>query len=378
MSAKSLIQPQEAALKGKAQRELAVLMALVELYLQTGKPIGSTTLQGDLFKDLSSATIRNYFAKLEEAGFLEQLHLSGGRVPTAKAYRLYVDQISPTPIKNLFKTLDKETKEIASFLEVAAGQISELANTALFLSSPRFDNDFVTKIRLLDLGDLRVLCIISTDFGLVHTEVVHIKTKLTAAALKRIELFFHTKLTGTALPQPLSTEEMTLGENLYNELMLRQIASHSSFQSEDIYKTGFSKLLAYPEFAKASSLSSALSLFESSGAQRQIISQTLKNEGVNCLIGPELGVLLKDSFDCSVIAVPYKINQTAVGAIALLGPMRLPYKTIFALLEEAADKISATLTRSVYKFKITYRQPEIAPSPGLIQKELLLLEDLSN
>ncbi len=369
----------------KKSREKAVLLALVELYLKTGKPIGSSALLNeDLPGDISSATVRNYFAKLEEEGFLEQLHTSGGRVPTSRAYRFYVDNLEKPdfhPQINELQALSKETRALASFLEGAAEQLSELSGCAVFLSSPRFDHDFVTKIQLVDLGDLRTLCVILTDFGLVHTEVLRAPRKLSAFTIKRIESYFHWKLTKNNMP-PLSQEEAQIGESLYNELMLRHIASYGNFGAEDICKTGFSKLLAYPEFTQAASLASALSLFENEQSLSYLIEKTMQNsESISCWIGDELSQMVPPDSGCSVLAIPYKINQTVVGTIALLGPTRMPYKSLFALLSEASERISQSLTKSVHKFKITYRKPDpsgVAFTTGELEgAETLLLENHS-
>src|SRR3989344_4935062 len=104
----------------KTDREQAVLLGLIELYLKTGKPIGSHTLQENGFESLSSATIRNYFSKMETQGYLKQQHTSGGRIPTEKALRLYADTyhdrgvIEKEQEEVLERALKKETKEIAS------------------------------------------------------------------------------------------------------------------------------------------------------------------------------------------------------------------------------------------------------------------------
>ena len=107
----------------KDQREKIVLLGLVELYLETGKPIGSNTLRENGFENLSSATIRNYFSKLEQAGYLKQQHSSGGRIPTYLAYKFYADShansggtVEEKDLKILKAQLLKETREIAGYM----------------------------------------------------------------------------------------------------------------------------------------------------------------------------------------------------------------------------------------------------------------------
>jgi heat-inducible transcriptional repressor len=125
----------------KTDRERQVLLGLVEHYIQTGKPVGSNTLKEVGFDNLSSATIRNYFAHLEEEGYLIQQHTSGGRIPTSKAFKLYASQYISSSFNHL-KTqtfLDKEdTRAVSSFLQEAAEELASLSNTAVFLSAPRF------------------------------------------------------------------------------------------------------------------------------------------------------------------------------------------------------------------------------------------------
>src|SRR5271170_1103726 len=102
----------------KDQREKLILFGLVDLYLQTGKPIGSNTLRENGFESLSSATIRNYFASLEEEGYVKQQHSSGGRIPTSTAFKAFaeahIDQprITLDEIKEIQRSLQKETREV--------------------------------------------------------------------------------------------------------------------------------------------------------------------------------------------------------------------------------------------------------------------------
>ena len=143
----------------RKDREKDVLLGLVDLYVRHGKPIGSHTLQDEGFAHLSSATIRNYFAKLEIEGFLKQHHTSGGRTPTDKAYRLYAEEELLKPSLNkdddafLATLLSVETKTIPIYLQKAAHGVSELTGCSIFLVAPRFDQDFITKIQLMKIDE---------------------------------------------------------------------------------------------------------------------------------------------------------------------------------------------------------------------------------
>jgi heat-inducible transcriptional repressor len=344
----------------KGDRQRLLLLGLVELYLQTGRPVGSNTLRENGFDALSSATIRNYFSKLEDEGFLKQQHSSGGRIPTPAAYKLYANAWSSNPTINekerndLRSELVKESREIATTLQRTAELISERARCAVFLSAPRFDQDFVLDIKLMGLDSSRFLCVILTDFGLVRTEVLFADKKLSNFTLRRLETYFRFRMTGYDKPE-LSEEEEIMASHFYKEIMLRHIVSHAHFSSEDVYKTGFSRLLSYPDFNDASALASGLSLFENPILLRSLLRETAENNTLSFWIGDDLPALTASS--CSVIAVPYHINQLPIGAIALLGPSRMPYRELFGLLQTASAALSEALTRSMYKYKISFRTP---------------------
>lgn len=374
---------------GKHDRERKVLLGLVEYYLKTNKPVGSNTLKEAGFGDLSSATIRNYFSHLETEGYLSQQHSSGGRIPTHKAYRLYANEYieKETPLSDetiLHDLRNTETHEIAAYLQKAAEALSTLSKCAVFLSSPRFDHDFVVGLKLVPIDHARCLCIIITDFGVIKTETIPIDHKFSSFAVKRIESYFHWRLTGKDKPTQLDPEEERFSQAIYNEIMVRYIVGYSNFTNEEIYRTGFSQLLNYPEFHDPLSLSSSLALFENAHSMQLLLKESSKMNRLKFWIGDDLSSVTADTPYCSVIAIPYHINQQSVGALGILGPARMPYRELFGIMRTFSNSISTALTRSVYKYKIKFRQPQqgtaYIPSeeqPLLGHSSLMLLEDKS-
>lgn len=371
----------------KDQREKLILFGLVELFLQTGKPVGSNTLRENGFESFSSATIRNYFAKLEQEGFLRQQHSSGGRTPTPLAYQLYAQDHLDKPIlsseekKEIEQLLKKETREVAAFLLQSAEKISEITSCAVFLSAPRFDQDFLLEIKLLLIDSHRLLCALVTDFGLIHSEILYTDKKINDQTLKKLESYFNWRLTGMD-KKTMTPEEETLGAQLYKELMLRHIVGYTNFSAEDLFQAGFSKLLAYPDFNDAAALASGLSLFENKQMLRKLLSTTAESGRLNCWIGDELHPFAPGATACSVIAIPYRINQTTCGAFGILGPNRISYRELFGRLQQISDSISDSLTKSIYKFKITFRSPKPSSigfqnthSEFLDQSQCLLVEN---
>lgn len=382
------LKPIESKRPGKEERERRVLLGLVDYYLKTNKPVGSNTLKEAGFENLSSATIRNYFAHLEEQEYLKQQHSSGGRIPTHKAYRFYADfyldsdSFSPSDDPNLIELRNSETHEIASYLQKAAEYLSLTTHTAVFLSAPRFDHDILTDLKLVPIDQTRCLCVLITDFGLIQTEVLHLETKLNSFAVKRLESYFHWRLTSNDKPENLEPEEEKLAQGIYNELVVRYIVGYSHFTSEEIYRTGFSQLLNYPECHDPVSLSNSLSLFENAHSMRLLLKECSKMNRLKYWVGEDFSVYAKEIPDCAVIAIPYYINQQVVGAVGLLGPARLPYRELFELMRTFSYNISTALTRNIYKYKMKFRQPQqtenyIATEQQhlLGQSKVMLIED---
>ncbi len=347
----------------KADRELSVLLGLIELYLKTGKPIGSHTIQEQGFESLSSATIRNYFSKLEDLGYLHQQHTSGGRIPTEKALRLYVEKYKFQGVVEkkeedlLQKAFQKETKAIATLLNQAAETLSEMTECAVFLSSPRFDQDFIQDVKLVQIDPSKLLSVIITDFGLIRTETIYLEKPVTPLFLRTTEEYFLWRMTKGEKPLFQSDFETKLAQKIYNEIMVRHVVGYANFPNVEIFKCGLSKLLSYPEFNDATALAHSLSLLEDETQMRFVLEKTAQENNLSVWIGDELCPHIPPSSNCSVIAIPYRINQTIAGSIALLGPTRLHYRNLFGLMQMFSEKISKSITDSLYKYKITFRQP---------------------
>ncbi|GAB4226979.1 MAG: heat-inducible transcriptional repressor HrcA [Chlamydiales bacterium] len=348
----------------KQQREYEVLIGVIEHFLKTGKPVGSNTLKEAEFQGLSSATIRNYFANLEKEGYLNQQHASGGRIPTAKAFKLYASEVAlqnskpSQEIKHKFASLKNPTsKEINLFVQSGAEILSQIVHLPVFMSAPRFDHDYLLNIKVVLIDNYRCLCVLITNFGLIRTEIMHSKKKLTSFSAKRIESYFQWRLTNKEKPLNLEPDEEDIAQKFYNEVIVRYIVGYAHFVEEDIYRTGFSQLLSYPEFDSPISIAQGLSLFENKHSMTLLLKETEKTNRLRWWIGDDL-LRHAATEACSVIAYPYYVNQTPVGAIGLLGPVRVPYKQLFDILKQFSEDISNGLTRSVYKYQLTYRKPQ--------------------
>ncbi len=343
----------------KETREIQALLGLVDLYLKTGKPIGSSTLQEHGFETLSSATLRNYFNELEKEGYLKQAHASGGRIPTDKAFRFYAEEVLSSVIydpkmEEALKGLKvEETKNVAAYLHASGEILSNAVGYPTFLTAVRFDHDFILDVKFVAIDTSRLLCILITSFGQIFTEQLSSDQKLSSFALKRLEGYFQWKLKNLDKPS-LSPEEEASAQKIYNEIMVRYLVRYSNFSNEEIHRTGFSKLLSYPEFNDPVSLATGLSLFENTAKMGQLLSECTQSNTLRFWMG---GDLMPGS-NCSVIAIPYRINHVPAGSVGILGPMRMDYRALFGSLALFSESLSETLTKSLYKFKLSFRTPQ--------------------
>ena len=190
-----------------------------------------------------------------------------------------------------------------------------------------------------------------------------------------MESYFRSRLSaGQLAPEELETDELELAHRFYQEAMARYLVSYSNFSEEDVFRSGFSRLLRYPEFQDALALTSSLSLFENQVALRSLVRECMKCGKIKYWIGNDLLSHLTTAPNCAVISVPYRIGTRIVGAIGIIGPMRMPYPELFSLLLEAADAISKCLTRSLFKYKITFRTPNAQVKELEGEKRLLLAQ----
>jgi heat-inducible transcriptional repressor len=347
----------------KEQREEEVLLGLVELYLVSGKAIGSNTLRENGFKHISSATIRNYFASLETKDFLKQQHTSGGRTPTDKALRLYTKSLletkeqSPLPrddLDFLESIICKETKHLSFYLQEITEALSDLTSLSTLITAPRFERDFISKIIITKVDEGRALCIIVTDFGFIHTETLYLPAHMSTFSLKRMEEYFHYRLTSLDKPELLEEEEV-FAKHAYNEVVLRHFISYTNMDHPDIYKGGFAKLLRHSEFHDPETLSGTLSLFENNKSLQDLL---YNNDKLKLHIGDDLKEHISPPYKSALIQIPYYIHNKVVGNIAILGPARMNYKELIALLESVSSMLSDNLTKSLYKYQLTYRMPK--------------------
>ncbi len=349
----------------RSDREHAILISLVETYLKTRKPVGSQTLQEAEFSSLSSATVRNYFASMEEAGYIKQQHASGGRIPEAKAYAEYA--------KHCYELFSKEkpkkeaqpriedtysTNDVVRLLEQTAEKLSQTVKAAVAITSPRFDHDAITDLRFVFIDIQRCLCVILTEFGLVHTSVISTPFTLSHALLRNADRFSRYRLFNEQQePSTYSEEELANIRFLYQEAMARYFVNYTSVSDQDLWRTGFSRL-TYTQVDSVEDITSMVSLLENTNALRGFSKEAIRSGLLHFWVGEELLPYSQGKPSCSLIVCPYRVGEKPVGSLSIICPMQVHYLQMFRSLRDTANYLTEVLTNVLLHHKISYRMAD--------------------
>jgi heat-inducible transcriptional repressor len=180
--------------------------------------------------------------------------------------------------------------------------------------------------------------------------------------LRKVERFARSRLFNEPLEADIFDEhEQNICRSLYQEAMASYFVSYTSMSQEDLWQAGFSRLLQYPEFEDSKILAASLSLFENKSALRGLLREAMRADSLKFWIGDELKPYVTGEPNCALVAIPYRVGDRPIGALAVLGPQRMFYLELFKLLQDASNHLSDTLSRFLTHHKITYRMPESHP-----------------
>ena len=337
-------------------RKMRILKAIVRNYLETGEPVGSRTISKLTDLKLSSATIRNEMADLEEMGLITQPHTSAGRIPTDAGYRLYVDDMLSSERKELQDErkqlldmqdilLERQGK-LENLLQKVAKTLAASTNYASMISSPTTRSSKIKFIQLSQVDPQNVLAVIVIEGNLIRNKVIPVEEELSAENMLKLNMLLNTNLCG------LAVEEITLG---LIERIKRNAGIHTAIindvidaaaeivRSEDelkIYTSGANNIFKYPELADHQRASEIISDFEEKQALSSIVQETLASEGQNGIqvyIGEEMPVARMR--DCSVVTATYELGEGMKGTIGIIGPKRMDYDKVVGVMQDIMGQL---------------------------------------
>lgn len=332
------------------ERKQRILQAIIEDFILSNTPVGSRTLCKTSGLGVSSATIRNEMADLEEMGYLIQPHVSAGRVPSEKAYRLYVSQLMHKGLsefereraKNAFTARIHDMEDV---INLSAQTISDLTRYTSLVLIPRQSDLRVSGIHLVPVGSERALLIVVTDSGVVRDAAIRVSARLDADALFAIGKVLTERLRGMTLRQMRDVLYSLAARSDADARVLSGIAElagqmEKQTEQDRIMVGGAHNILYYPEYADVSRARAFMDALEDKAPLIDLMRSC--ESGVSVHIGVECGI---EAFaDCSIVLAPYTVGRGHKGAVAVIGPKRMPYGSVTELVDLFANEMTGMLT----------------------------------
>ena len=339
------------------QRERQVLAAVIRSYVETAEPAGSRTVSRRFGLGVSPATIRNTMSDLEEKGFLFHPHTSAGRIPTDKAYRVYVDELmAVSPLDKgerarLQKEIGQGTATLESILRRAAQSLGVLTQELGVALGPRLDDTVLSRLELVRLSAARLMLVLSLRGGAVRTIFIEVRGEIGDDALAEVQLVLNERLAGLTLSSIRASLGARLrdsgatsdGTELLNIFVQEgdQLFDVPSPSEGDAVVLGQASMLAdQPEFASGDQMRSLIELTETRTQLAQLLRGRKQTAGVQITIGSENGVTLPGGL--TVVTAEYTAGSLS-GVIGVIGPTRMPYEKIISLVSHTSSLVTELL-----------------------------------
>jgi heat-inducible transcriptional repressor len=335
-------------------RARSILYAAITEFISSGEPVGSRTLAKKYGLDLSPASIRNVLSDLEEAGYMHQPHTSAGRIPTEKAFRLFIDtlmQVRALAPEDRERIDDRFHRLMpgADFPRESGRLLSELTGTAVIVA-PKRETRALAQLRFMPTRPGQMLAVVILADGSVENRFISVERPLGEPELTRVHNLLADVIEGRTLGEVrelfarrLQDDRVQIDSLRRRAFELGQAAVGTSSEREMLVIEGESRLLDHPEFSDVDRMRQ---LIHALGERETIVSlldRTIEAKDVQIFVGSEVGDLVGGHL--SVVAAPYTDQGRVAGTIGVLGPTRMDYPKVVPLVEATADAMSASLKR---------------------------------
>ena len=333
-------------------RKLKILYAIINSYILSAEPIGSRTITKQYDLGVSSATIRNEMSDLEDLGYLNKPHSSAGRVPSDKAYRLYVDQllkmlkpkIDYDKKEEIKKVLLKESREIDHLLQNSAKILSAITSYTALAVSPKMKGARIKLIQLVPIDEHQVLMTIVSDTGVVKNSIFRLNTGISEDQINTISNMLNDKLKGLPVDK--------INDDLANEI-IKEIYDYKNIIDSvipvinkalediydvDIYADGITKILDFPEYKDLEKAKTFISFIEDKDMIVDLLLNNSITQDIEISIGSEN--VYAPIKDCSLITANYRLGDKVIGKIGVIGPTRMDYYNVIKNLYLVSLNIS--------------------------------------
>lgn len=340
------------------ERKIKILNGIIQTYLYTGEPVGSRTISKYTDLNLSSATIRNEMSDLEEMGYIVQPHTSAGRIPSDKGYRFYVDNMmkeKDAQVAEMKEVLLEKADKMEQLLKQAAKLLAVNTNYATMISTPHYKGKKLRFIQLSKVDVNQILTVMMIEGNIIKNKLIDTVEDIAEEDVIKLNLVLNTFLQGLSLRE-INMEvigKLKQQAEEHNKIISDVIdAIGAAIQEEDdleIYTSGATNLLKYPELSDMQKASELLSTFEEKKLLTDFMTENLGKEdseknAIQVYIGAESPV--NSMQDCSIVTATYELEEGLQGTIGIVGPKRMDYKKVVSNLQTMMEQLD-----NIYKKK---------------------------
>jgi heat-inducible transcriptional repressor len=343
-------------------RKMKILKAIISTYLETGEPVGSRTIAKDSDLHLSSATIRNEMADLEEMGLILQPHTSAGRIPSDKGYRYYVDQLMEerdleiAAMEDIFRQERQELYQKMDRMEEVLKNVADLlaadTNYATLITTPQIKESKLKFIQLSMVTRRKLLAVIVVGNDTVKNLLMNIEEPLSNDEILKLNILLNSFLQGLTLNdinlELVHTMKVQAGmhasilEGIFNGIVE---AIHEADDLE-IYTSGATNMLKYPELMAPGQTTALLDTLVEKKALVKLVDETVNQEekhGIQVYIGSETPV--QSLRGCSIVTATYELEEGGTGTVGIVGPKRMDYRKVVKTLKSLTDDLNEIFRR---------------------------------
>jgi heat-inducible transcriptional repressor len=331
---------------------------VVRLHIQTGEPVGSTSLVAlDCFK-VSAATLRNVMADLEELGYLFQPHTSAGRVPTDRGYRHFVDhladgiELAPEEAELISKDMVGMAGEIREMMQGTSLLLSRFSNLVGIVIGPDKNHVLFHQMEFILLAPRKILVVMVSPSGVINNKMIDVAEEYDQEELDRFSRFLADEYAGWSLASVRDhisrrlTEESVLCDRLVQSALgLGRLFFSGQDRDSEIFLEGTVNMLRTPEFAEKRSIHALLEAMEQKSKLIELLNSCLEQKSVSIVIGSESR--MEDFGACSVVSSPFSHGDRIIGSVGVLGPKRMEYSRMIGLVGNIANQFSSLIGRTV-------------------------------
>ena len=341
------------------ERKVKILDAIIRNYLATGEPVGSRTISKYTDLNLSSATIRNEMSDLEEMGYIVQPHTSAGRIPSDKGYRFYVDHLmeeKDREVKEMKDFVIEKTEKMDQVLKQVAKMLANNTNYATLVSAPTYSANKIKFIQLSNVDESHILAVIVLNSNIVKNQMIEVEEQLDNETILKLNILLNTALNGLSLQEiNLGTiaklkEQAGIHSTIVGDVLDALAQTLSEIEDLQIYTSGATNILKYPELSDAESATNLLSTFEEKDELLNLVTESLsddqneKGNGIQVYIGNEAPV--QTMKDCSIVTATYDLGEGVKGTIGIVGPKRMDYENVVDNLKNLKSQLDGIFEKN--------------------------------